>query len=845
MPINTGEAAKRQRTRPTKTKAVDEKPVDKEQEAIDLKRNRAKAASEVAAKATQGHLGQLPVAFTRDSRLFINSTDKEVRFFSVATGQAIRAVPHLPEDRHGKPLTAAVINYASPDQLITSSFDKRVKVWNYEEQTLLKTFKFEDPVHNICLCPARPDEILVLTFNSYTGTSSVYLHKLSEELSESAEPLTQIPSRCRMAWSPDGSTIALVHERVLHLGTLHNNNTIQMKRVTFKSRATCLAFHPTEASLAIGDVSGQVTLWYYTQPMQPNEQMASTSFHWHALAVRTIAFTSDGIHMLSGGVEGVLVIWHLRSATKQFLPHLGADINSVAVSPDQSSYAIAQQSNSVRIINALDLTQKQVVQGLKINASDKMRLLSGSIAIEPRTGNLVLNGSAGSLQFYNPITNRHILDLEVTPVSHLARVAKRQSSAIRNTPSNRQNIYEPVVDHVAFTSDGRWMITADSRIGSQTLSEQFLKFWAFDTKKQSYQLRTRVDAPHQDMITSISTTVRHNIPLVVTTGKDGRWKAWGLQTDNKTKYWTCVSSCDYRGMQPLWSALSDDGSVLAVAFDSTITLWDPWYATLKHVFSYSINQRHIQQLDFIATTPYLVATTDQHLYVWNLLTCSVQWCIQMKVQQLAIDPNSTQFSVIGSTATLPGKFLFIFDPRQSVPKSIEPTFGRAIIYAGATPARTSGVSPLVLLDHHNELYVRLFDEPKDSTTTTINEMKDVELSAATSDTGKGLFTNLFGKTEQSTPASTGNVGMFTGPESAAVSSSMENSDECWSLPSHVMPGVHTIYTHFMSNLLSVSDNKHTSSTSASDEHATTKETATATDAPLTTFMVVSNQYDKI
>jgi NET1-associated nuclear protein 1 (U3 small nucleolar RNA-associated protein 17) len=70
--------------------------------------------------------------------------------------------------------------------------------------------------------------------------------------------------------------------------------------------------------------------------------------------------------MLSGGVEGVLIIWHLRSGTKQFLPHLGADINSVAVSPDQSSYAIAQQSNSVRIINALDLTQKQIVQGLKI-----------------------------------------------------------------------------------------------------------------------------------------------------------------------------------------------------------------------------------------------------------------------------------------------------------------------------------------------------------------------------------------------------------------------------------------------------------------------------------------------
>jgi NET1-associated nuclear protein 1 (U3 small nucleolar RNA-associated protein 17) len=109
-----------------------------------------------------------------------------------------------------------------------------------------------------------------------------------------------------------------------------------------------------------------------------------------------------------------------------------------------------------------------------LGASDKMRLFSGSIATEPRTGHIVLNGSAGSLQFYNPITNRHILDLEVTPISHLTRVAKRQSSAIRNTPSHRQNLYEPVVDYVAFTSDGRWMITVSKKIINNYCSSALL-----------------------------------------------------------------------------------------------------------------------------------------------------------------------------------------------------------------------------------------------------------------------------------------------------------------------------------------------------------------------------------
>ncbi|RKP27953.1 WD40-repeat-containing domain protein [Syncephalis pseudoplumigaleata] len=779
------------------------KPAGSRHESSKVKQGPAKALSgDAAARAMHGQLTQLPVAFTPDSRMFLSGNDREVRFYSVATGQAIRSVPKWPQDSHRKPLTAALISEASPHQLITSSLDGRVKVWNYEEQTLEKTFVFGEPVYGICLCPKRPNEMLVLTVNQKTGESSVHMRVLDKSPKKQDAILTKLSTPCRMAWSSDGTTLALVYERQLHIGSIGKDGSVQLKR----------------------------------QERGPsNEQMLSTSFHWHAFAVRTIEFTSDGIHMLSGGTEGVMVIWHMRSGTKKFLPHLGADISSIAVSPDQNLYAIAQQDNAIRVVNALDLTMKQIVQGLKIGSSAAHRLLSGSMAVEPHTGHLVLNGSAGSLQFYNAITNRHIRDLEVTPVGYVARASRRQSSALLESAPTRRNICEPVIDHVTFTSDGKWMVTADSRRGTKEASEQFLKFWALDPKKQSYHLRTRVDAPHQDKITSITATVRNGIPLVVTTSRDGRWKAWGLQADNKTKYWICVSSCDYRGMRARWSAFSDDGSLLAVAFNDIITLWDPWYATLKRVFAYSISQRPIQQLAFVPGTAYLVAYTDQHLYVWNVLTCSVHWCVQMKVQQLALDPNSPQFTVIAAEGARQGKYLLTFDPAQPIPKMMQPFVGQSVIYAGMPSTGAATASPLVVLDKHNQLRVHAGEVRKEQLPSESEAMEGVEGPAAAN-----LFSNLFGKTSEPSSSSSMAPSVDAGQEaatlaaSAAAAANVENSDECWSLPAHVMPDVHTLYTHFMAGLLTTPDMR------AADQQG--KETVAPTlDEPMTTtFMVVQS-----
>ena len=51
--------------------------------------------------------------------------------------------------------------------------------------------------------------------------------------------------------------------------------------------------------------------------------------------------------MLSGGQEGVLVMWQYKTHHQEFLPRLGAPINHLAVSPDDSLTAVSQNENGM------------------------------------------------------------------------------------------------------------------------------------------------------------------------------------------------------------------------------------------------------------------------------------------------------------------------------------------------------------------------------------------------------------------------------------------------------------------------------------------------------------------
>ncbi|RKP04551.1 hypothetical protein THASP1DRAFT_26846, partial [Thamnocephalis sphaerospora] len=314
-----------------------------------------------------------------------------------------------------------------------------------------------------------------------------------------------------------------------------------------------------------------------------------------------------------------------------------------------------------------------------------------------------------------------------------------------------------------------------------------------------YVLKTRVDTPHNGRITSLVATVCGDVPLVVTTGEDGRWKTWCLRSaDNAGKYyalatvlydkyfWACRSACEYRGMAARGAAFSEDASVLAVAFDNVVTLWDPLRTVMNSVLPHPVSTEPIRHLGFVAGTHYLVVATDTHLHVWNLLTCSVWWSYRMNVRLLAVDTTSAEFTVAGSLNGTHGDHLVVFDPASPTPRLVLPYRSRAIAYAQQPGSQ---LSQIIVLNTQNELHTL---STKAIAQTSVADTETDSRPLAASDT-TGLFSSIFGKTEK---PEAGTAMLEDGP---AVTTG--DDDELWTLPAHVMPGVHLMYSHFVASLL--------------------------------------------
>jgi NET1-associated nuclear protein 1 (U3 small nucleolar RNA-associated protein 17) len=139
-----------------------------------------------------------------------------------------------------------------------------------------------------------------------------------------------------LSFSPSGSWLVAVAGHKAYVAPTSSFKSGFTKYVSPEA-LTCLAFHPSEDYFATGDDKGNIRLWYCL-----NEQGASnvvgvekraqtTTLHWHAHAVASVAFTSNGAYLLSGGEESVLVIWQLHTGKKEFVPRVGASISTIAV----------------------------------------------------------------------------------------------------------------------------------------------------------------------------------------------------------------------------------------------------------------------------------------------------------------------------------------------------------------------------------------------------------------------------------------------------------------------------------------------------------------------------------
>ncbi|CAN0183209.1 unnamed protein product, partial [Ectocarpus sp. 4 AP-2014] len=199
----------------------------------------------------------------------------------------------------------------------------------------------------------------------------------------------------------------------------------------------------------------------------------STDMHWHAHPVRCMAVAPDGVQLFSGGEEAVLVQWNLSKGTKAFLPRLGAPLQGLAVSPGQEYAVATTMDNAVTLVGLAGWDVLWQMRGLALSRPPPMRLSSPAeratrdrqalkLTMGPRRGIVVCNGRAGHVQFYNVGTNCLEASAEVVRFNRDTSAKGWQSDHLSKMQRGKSDdgaggagSVGPVVEHVAFSSDGK------------------------------------------------------------------------------------------------------------------------------------------------------------------------------------------------------------------------------------------------------------------------------------------------------------------------------------------------------------------------------------------------------
>lgn len=605
---------------------------------------------------------------THDSRFLLCASGEAVKVFSTSTEECIHELRG-----HTGLVTGVLLRPSNHLQVYSSSLDGTVRLWDFTDGILIKTCVIGYPIYSFYASAKHENVIFIVTSMPSEKRAerfqlvAVHLPQSGDQLVEARELSAVLsgvnPNPAAIAFGRGGEFIASVNDLQLEVYFFKKQKSYRffLKEDNKKggwNTFTCVACHPKDDCIATGHEDGKIRLW---RNFNHKKEYTYSTLHWHHSAVSSLCFTPEGTNLLSGGVESVLIQWRYKQESERdFLPRLGAAITHITVSPDGSLFCTSHSDNKITIIQSC-VKVSAVIQGLVKGDSIRTDLM-----MDPRSKALVLNGKPGHLQFYSLQRDKLLYNLDIVQQEYIHESGLQQFEVVK----------------AAFDASGLWLATVEERHQKAAELELNLKLWAFDEQTQSFVLNTTISAPHDAQITAMSfhQTADSQTTLLVSTSKDGHFKAWQLaapaHTEDEGPSWLCDFVGAYHGLVPECCSFSADGSLLAVAFQEVVTVWSP--ATWELLTTLSQPPGAVSDLCFgrLSCSKYLLGTTASNLLCcWNLLTCSLEWSTSMDVRQLLVDPLSENMAAFcyqsGSTD------LFVFKPSEP-----RPLFSRKAVCSG-------------------------------------------------------------------------------------------------------------------------------------------------------------------
>ena len=236
------------------------------------------------------------------------------------------------------------------------------------------------------------------------------------------------------------------------------------------------------------------------------------------------------------------MLWQLETEHRQYLPHLGAAVESIVVSPFGSSYGIRLADNSAMILSTSELQPTFSIAGIQIPVRQQQRVplpfVPTVTAASQKKGAMSksrfpvcasMTGPGHLLLAVPPTTTSKQLSMASANASYLQTFDVRAAQQISRQALTRtkvttlnmgpeSNIIEdPNVRHIQTSSDGQWLASVDEwtppkrdleplafdqdKVVEEIVSREeiYLKFWLWNAETRVWELISRIDNPHASL----------------------------------------------------------------------------------------------------------------------------------------------------------------------------------------------------------------------------------------------------------------------------------------------------------------------------------------------------------
>ncbi|KAJ6604806.1 WD40 repeat-like protein [Mycena vulgaris] len=651
---------------------------------------------------TDSLVSTVPPLFTKDGSYFFSLVGGSVRIYAVTTGKVVSTLS-IPRptgyDASSDTLTCAVLNPHNAFQLITASLAGVLAVWDFLEATLLQIIDIAQPIHQICVHENFKDFVFV---TASRPSKKGVIEDNAIVLRVSLKP-ADVASQSTVQKSSEITPIGKTRLPTAYVASSASFGSGFTKYVS-PERLTCLAFHPSEDYFATGDEKGNIRVWYClndqvpVKPVGVEKKTQTTTLHWHAHAVSSIAFTPNGAYLLSGGEESVLVIWQLHTGKREFLPRIGSPIKTI------KEYLLGLADATYAFVGAASLKISRSYSRIKLDPAAAHNAPSTSRhSVTP----LSPSSHPSSLQIYSPIFSTLVSELEVSPSN---RVSRRD---------------EKPIDPSRIERAGFWI------------------------------LNTRVDRPHglaKVTDAAFSPSSEGQPVLLATIGGDGNTKTWRIRTAKDKagpteEFWVARSTCNFPNESPSHVSWSPDASLLALTLSNRIALFSPSTNLLRHTLA-APECGVVRAAHFIGKAGrYLAVLGAADLVLWDLVDQRVRWNHKPSghIRALVSHPREDTFAVVTEDRAKSKVALFQVNAAQPSKTLVVPFSFRNVTWY---PFVSSSFS-LVAITHDWKVVVLGDNIHLSKEEGTVSR----EIAADASPQRRTLFQDIFGKSAFGEPAS--------------------------------------------------------------------------------------------